>query len=89
MENGTCCMCDQEAPSVFRTPGLPGAVGIPGTAITPPPSSQGEPASLDTLRRLIQEELGKQLEGEWLAWVTAIHDPLSQPFRTPCPAQPS
>lgn len=42
-------------------------------AMTDPsfPPSQGESPSLDTLRRLIQEEVGKQLESEWLAFVTA------------------
>ena len=33
-----------------------------------PPSSQGESPSMDILRRLIQEELEKQLESESLAF---------------------
>lgn len=35
-----------------------------GREITRLPPSQGEAPSLDTLRRLIQEEVGKQLESE-------------------------
>lgn len=44
-------------PSVSR----PGCLG---RSVTPASVLQGEPPSLDTLRRLIQEELEKQLESE-------------------------
>lgn len=36
------------------------------------PPSQGESPSIDTLRRLIQEELGKQLEGKQLDSIASL-----------------
>lgn len=53
----------REAWRVPRDPSV-SRPGCLGRSVTPASVLQGEPPSLDTLRRLIQEELEKQLESE-------------------------